>query len=164
MKTKRKGCPFCGLLFEPDPRAEVQKCCGRAECQRARKRQNLKRWRVLHPDHAARYKGKQRAWAKAYPDYWQRYRAEHPEYAARDNQRRVDSRRRAKLSANETGMRQAVIEKLREVKRLSGAGVSANETGILRRVIAIEDCLRSTAAVALSARRNRLEGMAGLGG
>jgi hypothetical protein len=164
MKAKQKRCPFCGLFFKPDPRAQIQKCCGRPKCQRARKRQNLKRWRVLNPVHSERYEGKERAWAKAYPDYWQHYRAANPEYAARDNQRRVRSRRRAKLSANETGMRQVVIEKLREMERLKEPAVSANETGFLRRVNAIEDCLRSTAAMALSARRNRLVGGRGPGG
>lgn len=152
MKTKRKLCPFCGLMFERDPRATVQKCCGQPECQRARKSQNLKRWRVLHQDHGTRYAGKERAWAKAYPDYWQHYRAEHPEYAARDNLRRVRGRRLAKLSANETGIRQIVVEKLSALDRLSVSEVSANETGFLRRVSAIEECLRSTAAMALSAR------------
>jgi ferric-dicitrate binding protein FerR (iron transport regulator) len=163
MKAKQKPCPFCGAMFERDPRARVQKCCGRAECHRARKRQNLKRWRVLHPDHSERYKGKERAWAKAYPDYWQRYRAANPEYAARDNLRRVRSRRRAKLSANETGMRQIVVEKLHAMDRCGVPGVSANETGFLRRVSAIEDCLRSTVAMTLSARRNRVEIVAGHG-
>lgn len=151
MKTKRKRCPFCGLMFEPDPRAQVQKCCGQPECQRARKRQNLRRWRVLHPDHATRYAGKERAWAKAYPDYWHQYRAANPEYVARDNQRRVQQRR-VRLSANETGMRQLVVEKLGEMDRLGVPVVSANETGFLRRATVIEACLRSTVAMVLSAR------------
>lgn len=163
MKAKQKRCPYCGRLFRPDRRARVQKCCGRAACQRTRKRQNLKRWRVLHPDHSTRYEGKQRAWAKAYPDYWQRYRAANPEYAVRDNLRRVRSRRRAKLSANETGIRRIVVEKLHAMDRCGGPGVSANETGFLRRVSAIEDCLRSTVAMTLSARRNRLEAAKGFG-
>ncbi len=163
MKASQKRCPFCGRMFERDARARVQKCCGRAECHRARKRQNLKRWRVLHPDHATRYEGKERAWAKAYPDYWRSYRAAHPEYTACDNQRRVHARRRAKLSANETGMRQIVVEKLHALDLFGEAEVSANETGFLRRVNAIEDCLRSTVAMTLSARRNRLEAAKGFG-
>ena len=152
MKINCKRCPFCSRTFEPDPRAQVQQCCGRPKCQRARKRQNLKRWRVLHPDHWTRYEGKQRAWAKAYPDYWQHYRAANPEYTARDNRRRVLSRRRANLSANETGMRQLVVEKLHEMDQLDVPVVSANETGFLRRVTVIESCLRSTVAMVLSAR------------
>ena len=128
-----KRCPYCGRYYRQDPRARVQECCGRAECQRARKRRNLRRWRSLHADHGIRYAGKKRAWAKAYPDYWRFYRAGHPDYVARDNLWRAESRRRTKLSAN--------------------------ETGFLRRMGAIEDCLRTTAALALSARRNRLDGL-----
>ena len=149
---KRKRCPYCGRYYRQDPRALVQECCGRPECQRARKRQNLRRWRSLHPEHSERYAPKEVAWAKAYPNYWQSYRKAHPDYVARDNLRRAESRRRAKLSANETGIRNSLVEKLHVLDGLSGPEVSANETGFLRRVIAIEDCLRSTAALTLSAR------------
>lgn len=83
MKVKRKRCPYCGRLFSPDPRARIQKCCGLPKCQGARKRQNLRRWRSLHPDHEQRYAAKERAWAKAYPNYWQVYRKDHPDYTAR---------------------------------------------------------------------------------
>lgn len=149
---KQKRCPYCGRWYRPNPRARIQRCCGDADCQKARKRQNLTRWRTLHPQHAQRYAPKQRAWAKGYPNYWQIHRRSHPDYVARDNRRRVEGRRRAKLSANETGMRAALAEKLRVLDDASRAEVSANETGFLRRVSAIEDCLRSTAAMALSAR------------
>ena len=152
-----KRCPYCGRFYSQNPRARAQECCGRAECQRARKRQNLRRWRSLHPDHGRRYAAKQRAWAKAYPNYWHAYRAGHPGYVARDNLRRVESRRQAKLSANETGIRQTLVEKLRKLDDVGRPEVSANETGFLRRVSAIEDCLRTTAAMALSAKRNRLD-------
>jgi hypothetical protein len=154
-----KRCPYCGRYYRQDPRARVQACCGRAECQRARKRKNLRRWRSLHPGHGSRYAAKERAWAKAYPDYWRAYRAGHPNYAARDNLRRVENRRRAKLSANETGIRQDLVEKLRALEDAGGPEMSANETGFLRRMSAIEDCLRTTAAVALSAKRNRVDGL-----
>jgi len=152
-----KRCPHCGRYYRKDHRARIQECCGRAACQRARKRQNLRRWRSLHPDHGSRYAAKQRAWAKAYPNYWRAYRAGHPGYATRDNLRRIESRRRGKLSANETGMRKALVDKLRVLDEANRPEVSANETGFLRRVSAIEDCLRTTAAMAMSARRNRLD-------
>ncbi len=163
MKAKQKRCPFCGRMFERDPRAEIQKCCGRPECHRARKRQNLKRWRVLHPDHATRYKGKERAWAKAYPDYWRRYRAGHAQYGEREKRRMAAARRRQKRVANETGMRQVLVEKLRVLEGLRVAEMSANETGFHRRVNAIEDCLRTTVEVVCVARRNRLGAVEGLG-
>lgn len=163
MKAKRKRCPYCGRLFRRDRRARVQKCCGRAACQRARKRQNLRRWRSLHPDHADRYQGKERAWAKAYPNYWRVYRKKHPEYVARDSLRRAAALKLARRSANETGMRRNVVEKLCILDRLEPPICSANETGFLRRVNAIEECLRSTVAMMCSAKRNRVEIVAGRG-
>lgn len=152
MKVNRKRCPYCGQLFQPDPRAHVQKCCGRPACQRARKRQNLRHWRSLHPGNAERYQAKERAWAKAYPDYWRDYRKRHPEYVARDGQRRAAAQKRARRSANETGMRRAVVEDLRILDALGKPICSANETGFHRRVSAMEACLRSTAAVVCSAK------------
>ena len=152
---KRKRCPYCGRYYRQDARAQVQKCCGRPDCQGARKRENLRRWRSLHPRHGEEYAPKERAWAKGYPNYWRAYRKAHPDYVARDNRRRIESRRRAKLSANETGMRHSLVEKLHALDDLIVPEVSANETGFHRRVFAIEDCLRSTAALALSAKGNR---------
>lgn len=152
MKVKRKRCPYCGRLFQQDRRARVQKCCGRPDCQRARKRQNLRRWRSLHSGHAGRYQAKERAWAKAYPDYWREYRTRHPEYVARDGQRRAAAQKRSRCSANETGMKRAVVENLRILDALGKPVCSANETGFLRRVGAMEACLRSTVAVVCSAK------------
>lgn len=157
MKAKQKRCPYCSRSFRPDRRARVQTCCGRAACQRARKRQNLRHWRSLHPGHADRYQAKERAWAKAYPDYWRDYRKRHPEYVAHDGQRRAASLKRTRCSANETEMRQIVVEKLRVLDQLEPPVCSANETGFLRRVSAIEECLRSTVAVVCSAKGNRVE-------
>lgn len=152
MKAKRKRCPYCGRLFSPDPRARIQKCCGLPECQDARRRQNLRRWRSLHPDHDQRYAAKERAWAKAYPNYWRAYRAKNPDYTARDKLRRAAALKAARCSANEIGMRQIVVEKLRALEALEEPICSANETGFLRRVDAIEDCLRSTVTMVCSAK------------
>lgn len=148
----QQRCPYCGCFFSPDCHAGVQKCCGEVDCRRARKRGNLRHWRSLHPESGDRYAAKERAWAKAYPDYWRSYRRNNPEYVARDNQRRVESRKRARRSANETGLRQVVVEKVRIMESAMRVEVSANETGLLRRMSAVEECLRSTAAMALSAR------------
>ena len=158
MKAKRKRCAYCGRSYRQDCRALIQKYCGRADCQRARKLQNLRHWRSLHPDKVQRHQAKARAWAKGYPDYWRRYRAKHPEYVARDGERRARAMRRARCSANETGMQKIVIEKLHALDALGDRVCSANETGILRRVDALEDCLRSTVAVLCSAKRNRVAG------
>jgi len=151
----KKVCRCCGRPYHPDPRtARFQKACGREACQRARRRQKLRRWRVLHPDRAKQYQPKVRAWARAYPDYWRHYRATHPRYMARDKRRRVEARRRARLSAKETAMPTAVVEKLEALEALPTKRMSAKETPILRRVGAIEDCLRSTVSALWSAKRN----------
>lgn len=163
MKAKQKRCPYCGRLFRPDRRARVQKCCGRAACQRARKRKNLRHWRSLHPGHADRYQAKERAWAKAYPNYWRGYRKKHPEYVASDGRRRAAALKLARRSANETGMRQIAVEKLHALDRLEQPVCSANETGFLRRVNAIEECLRSTVAAMCSAKGNQVAVFGGLG-
>jgi ferric-dicitrate binding protein FerR (iron transport regulator) len=164
MKVHPKRCPYCGRQFRRDPRARVQKCCGRADCRRARKRQNLKRWRSLHPEHDQRYAAKERAWAKAFPDYWRRYRAERSDYRERERRRMKLKRRRQKRVANETGMRQVLVEKLRAMEQLNAPETVANETGLRRRMDAIEDCLRSTVAVVCVAKRNRLSAADRVGG
>lgn len=158
-------CCYCGRLYRPDPKtARFQKACSREICQRARKRQKLRRWRTLHPEHAKRYQPKVRAWAKAYPDYWSRYRSSHPKYAKRDNRRRGRAIKRARCSANETSMSRIVVEKLHMLEALGPAICSANETPILRRMGAIEDCLRSTVAVVCSAKQTAMAAAAPPGG
>lgn len=153
MKVAQGCCVYCAFRFEPDPRAirvvrgirrVTQKTCGRAECGRARGRRKLRRWRELHPDHAAKYAPKVRAWAKAYPDYWRRRRKRCPEYARRDDMRRARAARAARRSANETGIALVAVEKLSVIAALREAGCSANETGIARRVSALEDYALST--------------------
>ncbi len=154
-------CDYCSRFFRPNPRAVDQKHCGRDTCRRAHQRRKLRHWRSLHPDHKDRYAAQERAWAKGYPDYWKQRRKRDRKYAARDDRRRVEARKRAKLSANETMMRGLLVEKLRV---LDGVDMSANETGLLRRVKALEDCLRSTVAVALSANETGIGKGPGLGG
>jgi len=161
----KKRCRYCGRQFQPDPRtARFQKACSRAPCQRARKRQKLLRWRVLHPEYARRYQPKMRAWAKAYPDYWRHYRAGHPDYSQRDQYRRITARKRAKVSANETSIRRLLVEKLQALDLEAAWKMSANETPILRRMGAIEDCLRSTVAVVVSAKQTAMAAAAPPGG
>ena len=157
MKKIQKRCLNCGRYFQPDPRIQLQKFCGHKPCQRVRRRRKLRRWRMLHPDRAKHYQPKARAWAKAYPNYWRHYRAAHPAYVTRDKHRRVSARRKAKLSANETVMPEVVVEKLQALDTATHREVSANETLILRRVNAIENCLRSTVAALWSAKRTPID-------
>ena len=154
MKILQKRCLNCGELFEPDPRtARFQKFCGDQACQRARRRRKLRRWRILHPDRANHYQPKVRAWAKAYPNYWRRYRAGHANYRKRERQRMAAKRRRQNCVAKETAIRQIVVEKLRALDALKTPKLVANENLILRRVRAIEDCLRSTVAAVCVAKQ-----------
>lgn len=154
MKILQKRCLNCGQRFQPDPRtARFQKFCGRKACQAARRRRKLRHWRSLHPDSAKRYQPKVRAWAKAYPDYWRRYRAAHADYRSRERRRMADRRRRQKRVAKETAMGQIIVGKLRALDALKRPQSVANETPILRRMYAIEDCLRSTAAAVCVAKR-----------
>lgn len=151
MNPARKTCAYCGRCYEPDPHtAKQQKACRRPECRRARRRQKQRRWRALNPDYEGSRGAKRAAWAKAYPDYWRRYRAGHPEYTARDNQRRVRSRR-LKVSANVTALRRVVVEQAAKLGHAAEPEVSANVTALSRRMAAVEDCLRSTVAVMVSA-------------
>ena len=151
MNPAWKTCAYCGRRYEPDPHtAQQQKACRRPECGRARRRQKQRLWRALNPGYEGSRSVKRAAWAKAYPDYWRLYRAEHPEYTARDNQRRVRSRR-LKVSANVTALRRAVVEEAAKLGRAEEPEMSANVTALSRRMGAVEDCLRSTVAALVSA-------------
>jgi hypothetical protein len=44
-------CCFCDKRFEPHPRlGDHQRTCGRADCQKQRRRLNTQSWRTQHPD------------------------------------------------------------------------------------------------------------------
>lgn len=163
MKPARKRCEYCGREYEADPHTvKQQKACARLACRRARRRQKQRCWRALNPDYERSRRDKRRAWAKGYPDYYREYRAAHPGYAARDDLRRVRSRR-AKVSANVTALRRAVVEKAGKLGPLEEPGVSANVTALSRRVAAVEDCLRSTVEVMVSANETDMARQAGAG-
>ena len=161
MKVPPKRCAYCGDGFRPDPRtAKHQKSCGRSACRRARRRQKQRHWRARNPDYERSRLVKRQVWAKAYPDYYRQYRAAHPEYAVRDNLRRVAARRRQKVSANVTALRQVVVEKAARLGAPRQPVLSANVTALSRRVEAIEDCLLSTVAAVVAAKQT---GMAAFG-
>lgn len=151
MKPASKKCAYCGRRYEPDPHtARHQRACPRPECRRARQNEKQRVWRARNPGYERSRGPKRAAWARDYPDYWRQYRASHPEYRAQDNARRARSRR-LKVSANVTALRQAVVEKAVRLGPAQGPEVSANVTALSRRVEALEDCVRSTVAVMVSA-------------
>ena len=141
MKLSMKPCAYCGRSFRPNPRtAKHQKACHREECRRARQRQKLRRWRMLHPDLASKWLPKLRAWAKAYPDYWRQWRGDHRDYREREKLRMRAKRRQARRVANETAIGQIAVEKLQSIRAEQPITV-ANETVIARRMDALVDFL-----------------------
>lgn len=172
MKATHPRCKICKDIYRPHPRNAKknkiwsQKTCGQRECRLAWRRKQWRRWIKVNPNYrkSKDWRIKVHAWAKAYPDYWRRYRAAHPDYARRDRQRRVAARRREKVSAKQRAMRQVVVDKLRALESFKPAGMSAKQRPILRRVDAIEDCLRSTVEALWSAKPRPMDFNAGPAG
>ncbi len=136
-------CRYCGRFFRPDPRKRGrsrQKTCGREACRRKHQRRKNAAWAKRHAGYGKSRRVKTRAWAKAYPDYWKRYRREHPEYARRDNRRRVGAKKRARRSAKQTVIREKLVEKLLAVREI-GVKRSAKQTVMARRVEALVEAL-----------------------
>jgi len=165
MKICSKRCAYCGRWFRPRAQsAKHQKFCSRRQCQLARRRRKLRRWRKLHPDKAKKYAPKVRAWAAAYPNYWRHYRKTHRQYAHQDNDRRKKAMKASRRSAKETGWKSIAVEKLQAIAALRRQKCSAKETGWPRRVEAIEEYLLSTAQLPGSANRNRMAMLAEVAG
>ena len=100
MKIAKRRCEFCHEWFTPDPRTvRTQRSCAKPACRKQRSRAAVRNWRQQNQDCNKGRGPKIREWAKAYPDYWRQYRRYHPEYAAKDNQRRRTARQRAKNAA-----------------------------------------------------------------
>ena len=134
----QKRCRYCGRWFHPH--TPGQKACPRGECRQARDREKLRNWRKRHPGYAEKWRPKVRAWAEAYPNYWRGYRQKNRSYVERDNRRRRKAHRQARRAANDTGMREILVEKLRTVAAAEPSN-AANDTGRDRRVEALVDVL-----------------------
>jgi hypothetical protein len=84
-RLKRKRCPHCQSLFEPDPRAKNrQTYCSKPSCQKKRQRLNERAWRMKNPDSLAYQQGQSRAWYKDHPDYSRKRRSADPELVLRN--------------------------------------------------------------------------------
>ena len=160
MKVRNCRCPICEDPFSPHPRNVKgrwkQKTCGKPYCRQEWQRRRRRGWNKLNPGGAKcleSRRSKNRAWAKAWPDYWRHRYHTDPEYVERDKRRRVAARRKAKVSAKRTPIPDVLVEKLRALDRSRPATVSAKRTPSLRRLEAIEDCLRSTVKALWSAKR-----------
>lgn len=92
----RKRCLVCRGWFAPyPPQAARQQICGQPECKRKLKRRLDRAWRRRDPQWRKDLNAKRRIWAGNFPNYWRYYRGTHPAYAAGDNRRRVQARKRA---------------------------------------------------------------------
>jgi hypothetical protein len=127
-----KECAGCRGMFTPDPRiGDKQKNCGRKACRRARAQAKGWRWRAMHPDYDIHRRVKKRGWAAA-RGYWREYRRKHPDYRARDNERRRRAKVAAKRAANRTAIGEISRRKLANLVTLVEAERAANQTSIHR--------------------------------
>ena len=79
-RCRKKRCRFCNDLFCPHPRLKsCQVACSKPECQRARNKENRKRWLERQPDYFTGRYHNTKAWRQEHPDYQRRWRREHPE-------------------------------------------------------------------------------------
>lgn len=169
MKTRTRSCLICRQAYQPHPRNAKtnktwgQKTCGRRTCRLAWKRKQWRRWKKLNPGDTDSRRAKVRGWAKGYPDYWRHYRQEHPDYRKRELCRMAAKRRRQKCVAKQRAIGAILAEKLRALEIARGPICVAKQTAILRRVDAIEDCLRSTISAVFIA-KHRPIALAGAAG
>ena len=74
-KGKQRKCPFCQILFIPDPRNQhdQQYCCDTDECQRESHRAASARYRQKRRDdktHKRKECERVKKWQREHPDYW----------------------------------------------------------------------------------------------
>ena len=71
-------CSCCRCRVPANPRVKEQKYCGKAACQRERK----KRWQrvkmATDPEYRANQRDAQQQWRESHPDYWRTYRRPPP--------------------------------------------------------------------------------------
>lgn len=92
-----RRCAACEQAFRPRAQVPRQLFCGKAGCQRERRRRWQQTKRQGDADYRANQAQAQRVWADGHRDYWREWRAAHPEYAERNRgeQRRRDRERHA---------------------------------------------------------------------
>lgn len=108
-----KRCRYCGSLFVPDPRVgDRQKACSLA-CQRLRKKEHNRIYRLRHPE----------CWENHYRDYVKPWRGRHPDYQRQWRERRREVRkgwRGTEIQAERLSKAMELTEKtwfyLREIK------------------------------------------------
>jgi hypothetical protein len=92
-----RRCAACKQAFRPRAQVPQQLFCGKAACQRERRRRWQRSKRRSDEDYRANQAQAQRNWAGGHRDYWREWRAAHPDYTERNRleQQRRDRRRHA---------------------------------------------------------------------
>jgi hypothetical protein len=94
-----KTCPHCQRPFLPHPAVRKQQYCGRADCQRARKRLWQKAKLASDPAYWENQAAAQRAWRERNPAYWRHYRERHPAYRDHNRLRQRERNRQRRAVA-----------------------------------------------------------------
>ena len=96
-RRRQKRCRYCKELFSPDPRiGSRQYACSKKSCQRNRNQIKEANRLKRHPDYFKGQYPQKKAWWESHPDYLKGYRKQHPEYVARDNEKRKIRHQRSK--------------------------------------------------------------------
>lgn len=142
----KKRCIICGTWYTPNPRtAKTQKTCSEPVCRKERKRRYDQDWRRSNPGWSSGRRCKVRAWNAEYPDYWRKYRTGHPEYRARERERK--RKYRVLSAAKQVMIRQNPVGYLSEVRRF-GAKTAAKQVAIGEKLDGVLDYLTVCARVA----------------
>jgi len=143
-RRRRKRCRFCHDLFLPDHRQDSpggnrQYACSKPSCQKARHEKNQSDWLKKHPDAYRGPRIKVKLWRSAHSGYGKEYRENHPQARARDNEKRKERHRKAKIRRAEIQdaiSQQPLIEK--ELKGTLFEGRNAEiQDSILQQLIII---------------------------
>jgi hypothetical protein len=125
-------CEACGEAFRPRAQVRQQRFCGKAACQRERRR----RWHAAKRCGDSDYRGNQaeaqRAWARDHPEYWREYRRTHPEYTERNREStrlRQRERRRQDSAAQEDASMFAKMDASTPISGLSSGTYRLVTTG-----------------------------------
>lgn len=78
------SCRHCHQMVPKSPRHSNQSYCGKADCQRARKRAWYSEKKKQDTDYRMNQHQAQAAWCQKNPHYWKQYRQAHPEVAERN--------------------------------------------------------------------------------
>jgi uncharacterized protein YeeX (DUF496 family) len=85
LMPKRRRCPHCRILFNPDPRLKKrQKTCGRKECRRNQKAETNRKWRLHHQDYFQGIYAQRREVYGTRAKYKKEYRKRNPDYVRRN--------------------------------------------------------------------------------